>query len=131
MKELQEKHSKLLVTLVDHHVLPPKDKFLEGNIVSIFDHRPIDKDFNKTESIKQIVIQEVGSCTSLITQEILKYNEKLLSEKIAILVYCKCFKSNTYKTYFIRCRYNSFRYNCFKKRTWPCKKIRYRSCGEA
>lgn len=90
LKQLQEKQPDLvLVTLVDHHVLAPKDDFLKTNIVRIFDHRPLDKDFKKNEKLQQFVLQEVGSCSSLIAQEIFQNNEKLFNAKVALLIYCK------------------------------------------
>lgn len=106
LKQLQEKQPDLLlVTLVDHHVLAPKDDFLKTNIVSIFDHRPLDKDFKKNEKLQQFVLQEVGSCSSLISQEIFQNNEKLFNAKVALLIYCKSrvffFKSKLVYTIFL------------------------------
>lgn len=90
LKELQQKCSPaLVVTLVDHHVLAPKDEFLKDNVISIFDHRPVDAAFKRTENIEQVEIQEVGSCSTLIAQEIIKHNENILSEKTATLLYGK------------------------------------------
>lgn len=87
LKELQQKHPTLRVTLVDHHIVAPKDVFLTENIVSIFDHRPIDKSFKKAEHMEQVVIEEVGSCSTLIAREVMQHNERLLSEKTAVLLY--------------------------------------------
>lgn len=74
---------------MDHHILASKDDFLKENIVQILDHRPVDISFKRNEKMHQVAIQEVGSCSTIIAQEIFKHNEKLLNEKIAILIYCK------------------------------------------
>lgn len=52
--------------LVDCHMSK-----LEDHVISIIDHRPIDKNFKQTEECK-VVIEEVGSCATLVFREIMK-----------------------------------------------------------
>lgn len=87
LKELQQNFPSLAVTLVDHHVLAPKDECLKDNIVAIFDHRPVEKTFKRSEKMEQVEIHDVGSCATLIAQEIINHNQNLLSDKIATLLY--------------------------------------------
>ncbi|KAF5295475.1 hypothetical protein FQR65_LT10463 [Abscondita terminalis] len=81
------KRTSLKLSIVDHHVLRDQDKFLQQSVVEVFDHRPRDPqqswDCNKTK----IVIDQVGSCASLITNEILKQNGHILNESLASLLY--------------------------------------------
>ncbi|XP_063889356.1 exopolyphosphatase PRUNE1-like [Scylla paramamosain] len=45
----------LRVTLVDHHVLPPADAYLESSVVGVLDHRPLDPNAPTNERVTMIV----------------------------------------------------------------------------
>ncbi|KAI4469415.1 bnip - related [Holotrichia oblita] len=61
------------VTLVDHHVLAQDQQYLKPNVVGIFDHRPRDLNVIWSDNV-DIKMQLVGSCASLITEEIYAKN---------------------------------------------------------
>lgn len=60
--------------LVDCHMSKLKD-----HVIYIIDHRPIDKNFKPTNGSK-VIIEEVGSCATLVFREIMK--EKYPSEDL-------------------------------------------------
>lgn len=70
-------------------MLAEEDEFLKDNVVSIFDHRPIESNFCKPENVKQMRIVQVGSCSTLIAEEITQKNRNILCEKAALLLYSK------------------------------------------
>lgn len=77
------------MSLVDHHVLMSGDEFLKNNVVQIRDHRPVDKSIATWASTVDCVIKEVGSCATLIADEIIKTDASLLCKETATLLYCK------------------------------------------
>lgn len=79
----------LTVSLVDHHVLKAEEEYLKNYVVEIFDHRPIDTNASWDATKIKIVIEQVGSCSTLITNEIFK-NEDILSKSLAWLLYGIC-----------------------------------------
>lgn len=99
LKALQEKYP-LVVTLVDHHVLAQRDVFLNGNVIAIFDHRPVDKNFKKTEKMEQVTIEDVGSCSTLVAREMFRNNSNLMNQKIATLLYSECFHPHRFSVTF-------------------------------
>ncbi|RZC33459.1 hypothetical protein BDFB_003723 [Asbolus verrucosus] len=74
-------------TIVDHHVLSQHDKILEKTVVQIFDHRPI----NSVEICKNPILKKtikiVGSCSTLITNEIISSKLPLLCRELSYLLY--------------------------------------------
>ncbi|ESO95061.1 hypothetical protein LOTGIDRAFT_81753, partial [Lottia gigantea] len=66
LEELQTK-GKLLLTLVDHHVLAPNLSDLESSVVKVIDHRPISKQWPTSV---ECIIEPVGSCCTLIAEEV-------------------------------------------------------------
>jgi len=62
------REGKLRVFLVDHNLLDPSDAFLEEDVVGVIDHHLDSGLFLHCETR---IIRQVGSCTSLVTKEIL------------------------------------------------------------
>lgn len=56
-------------------------------MVQIFDHRPFDADSKWTYQNIKLRIEEVGSCTTLIADEILQTNENFLTKDLAYIIY--------------------------------------------
>ncbi|XP_014681817.1 PREDICTED: uncharacterized protein LOC106821494 [Priapulus caudatus] len=77
---------RLLLTLVDHNVLPATDKALDRSVVEIVDHhhneRPEDEDGRCDQ-----LIELVGSCCTLVADKILHKAPELLDEQLAMLLF--------------------------------------------
>lgn len=56
-------------------------------MIQIFDHRPFDTDSNWTNRNIKLRIEEVGSCSTLIADEILRIDENFLIKNLAYSVY--------------------------------------------
>lgn len=86
MKKLNE-GNRLKLILVDHHVLQNDYNGLENCTVKILDHRPRDKKSNWTDDIARIEL--VGSCSTLVADEIIKSHSSILANNpdIATLIY--------------------------------------------
>ncbi|KAK8393659.1 hypothetical protein O3P69_006770 [Scylla paramamosain] len=76
----------LRVTLVDHHVLPPADAYLESSVVGVLDHRPLDPNAPTNERVTMIV-EPVGSCCTLVAEQVMAKNPALLDPVTASLLY--------------------------------------------
>lgn len=76
-------------TLVDHHVLNEKDKILEPTVIQVLDHRPIDAASKWNEKEIEVIIKQVGSCSTLIADKILETNKQILFRELAYLIYGK------------------------------------------
>ncbi|XP_057652241.1 exopolyphosphatase PRUNE1-like [Diorhabda carinulata] len=74
-------------TLVDHHMLSKDLEILESTVVNIFDHRPLESGTNWDQNKVEIVMNEVGSCSTLITDLFISSAEQLLSKELAYLLY--------------------------------------------
>lgn len=74
---------KLKLHLVDHHELTTKSLNLEPCVTSVIDHRPIAKNWNNIYTN----INMVGSCSTLIAQEILKNLPEILTTEIISLLH--------------------------------------------
>lgn len=85
LSRLQEGGS-LKVTLVDHHVLPPADAYLESSVVGVLDHRPLDPNAPTNERVTMIV-EPVGSCCTLVAEQVMAKNPALLDPVTASLLY--------------------------------------------
>ncbi|XP_022901465.2 exopolyphosphatase PRUNE1 [Onthophagus taurus] len=84
LNELKQ-DKELEIILVDHHVLSKHFEFLKNNVKRIFDHRPLDPKANWDKDI--IDMRTVGSCTTLIANEILKNDISALSPTVAKCLY--------------------------------------------
>ncbi|XP_042908214.2 exopolyphosphatase PRUNE1 isoform X1 [Parasteatoda tepidariorum] len=75
--------NRLKLIIVDHNALSEEQTSLQGTIVQIIDHHKI----NNPETISRIdsKIEDVGSCSTLIAEEILKF-PNLIDSQIALLL---------------------------------------------
>ncbi|XP_033725960.1 uncharacterized protein LOC117315717 [Pecten maximus] len=76
---------RLVLTLVDHNVLPALDAALEDAVTMVIDHRPR----QRPEDDKVcVIIDVVGSCCTLIAEELLINNENfVMDHEVALLLY--------------------------------------------
>ncbi|XP_048511723.1 exopolyphosphatase PRUNE1 [Athalia rosae] len=75
---------KLEVVLVDHHALCEKDKELAKSVIEVIDHRPQDLTWLWQE--KNVDIEMVGSCATLIGKKLLQTNSKALNSRVCNLL---------------------------------------------
>lgn len=81
-----KKTSNVMLTLIDHNVLSVNDSNLEGNVISILDHHTLE--WPNPESVKDgVVIDMVGSCATLVTEDILKRLPEILESTVVSLLY--------------------------------------------
>ncbi|KAF7281141.1 exopolyphosphatase prune [Rhynchophorus ferrugineus] len=86
--ELSKNYTSCLsATLVDHHVLNKNDEILYKHVTQIFDHRPLDSSvsWDVGKVIKRI--EQVGSCCTLISDEILRKSPHILTLPLSYLLY--------------------------------------------
>ncbi|XP_044270023.1 exopolyphosphatase PRUNE1 [Tribolium madens] len=82
------KTAKVKTSLVDHHVLSNHDKVLEETVLEIFDHRTINKEeICHGDHVEKTVIKIVGSCCTLITNEIIESKLSILFNDLSHLLY--------------------------------------------
>uniref|UniRef100_H3AM52 Prune exopolyphosphatase 1 n=1 Tax=Latimeria chalumnae TaxID=7897 RepID=H3AM52_LATCH len=74
----------LSLTLVDHNVLPSSDAMLEGAVVEVIDHRPLER---KRTPFCNMTAEPVGSCCTLITERIVRSAPEFLDRQVAGLLY--------------------------------------------
>ncbi|XP_066124100.1 exopolyphosphatase PRUNE1 isoform X4 [Saccopteryx bilineata] len=74
----------LTLILVDHHVLPRSDAALEEVVTEVLDHRPIEQ---KRCPPCHVSVELVGSCSTLVTERILKGAPEILDRQIAALLH--------------------------------------------
>lgn len=78
-------------SIVDHHVLSSNDKILEKTVVQIFDHRTINsQEICQNKNIEKILITTVGSCATLIANEIIESKVPILFNELCQLLYGSC-----------------------------------------
>ncbi|GFQ88421.1 protein prune homolog 2 [Trichonephila clavata] len=84
LKALHEK-GKLSVVLVDHNTLSTEQSYLDSRVIQIVDHHEIDN----PDKIKKLnsKIEPVGSCCTLVAEEILNSNPAIMDPQIAMLLY--------------------------------------------
>lgn len=75
-------------TLVDHHVLSEQDKIIEKTVIQIFDHRPIDVSIKWTEDT-EMRIEQVGSCSTIVADQIFLIDKQILFKELAYMLYGK------------------------------------------
>ncbi|XP_048251060.1 protein prune homolog 2-like isoform X2 [Haliotis rufescens] len=73
----------LQLTLVDHHVLRTQLSPLDQYVVCVIDHRPVEKHLDKRVSC---TIDLVGSCCTLVTEEIARDDTFILDTTVATLL---------------------------------------------
>ncbi|NWW96205.1 PRUN1 Exopolyphosphatase, partial [Rhynochetos jubatus] len=74
----------LSLTLVDHHVLPSADAALEGAVVEVLDHRPLERD--RVPGCR-VTAEPVGSCATLVTERIARGPLGVLDRPTAALLH--------------------------------------------
>jgi nanoRNase/pAp phosphatase (c-di-AMP/oligoRNAs hydrolase) len=87
LKQLQVA-DKLELTLVDHHVLSPETEFLRMSVVEIIDHHPQDPAWQWPE--QKVTLTNVGSCSTLVANEVVLRCPQLLNHEVALLLYGEC-----------------------------------------
>ncbi|XP_069670607.1 exopolyphosphatase PRUNE1-like isoform X1 [Periplaneta americana] len=75
----------LQLTLVDHHVLSSETEGLCGAIVEVVDHHPQDPAWRWTE--QNVILATVGSCATLVANQVLTRRPHLLDVQAAALLY--------------------------------------------
>lgn len=81
------KNYTLSATLVDHHILNKNDKILHQYITQIFDHRPLDNSQSWDVNKVKMRIEQVGSCCTLVADEILTTDPDILTLPLSFLLY--------------------------------------------
>jgi len=87
LKQLQMA-GKLQLTLVDHHVLSPANEFLRTSVVEIIDHHPQDPAWLWSQ--QKVTLTTVGSCCTLVANEVIRRCPQLINHQIAALLYGEC-----------------------------------------
>ena len=87
LKQLQMA-GKLQLTLVDHHVLSPENEFLRTSVVEIIDHHPQDPAWLWSQ--QKVALTTVGSCCTLVANEVIQRCPQLISCQVAALLYGEC-----------------------------------------
>lgn len=87
LKQLQVA-GKLELTLVDHHVLSPENEFLRASVVEVIDHHPQDPAWLWPQ--QKVVLTTVGSCCTLVANEVIQRCPQLISHQVASLLYGEC-----------------------------------------
>jgi inorganic pyrophosphatase/exopolyphosphatase len=77
--------SRLKVTLVDHHVLSPETEFLRLSVVEVIDHHPQDPAWLWPK--EKLSLTKVGSCCTLVANEVVQRCPGLISSPVAMLLY--------------------------------------------
>lgn len=87
LKQLQMA-GRLQLTLVDHHVLSPENEFLRMSVVEIIDHHPQDPAWLWSQ--QKVTLTAVGSCCTLVANEVIHRCPQLISRQVAALLYGEC-----------------------------------------
>lgn len=77
--------SRLKLTLVDHHVLSPETEFLHLSVVEVIDHHPQDPAWLWPK--QKVTLNKVGSCCTLVANEVVQRCPGLISIQVAMLLY--------------------------------------------
>ncbi|XP_058799640.1 exopolyphosphatase PRUNE1 [Phymastichus coffea] len=74
---------KLQLIMVDYHALPEEDVQLADSVIEVIDHRP--QDASWPWSGRRLCLQLVGSCATLVAQQILQRCPDILTELACLL----------------------------------------------
>lgn len=58
-------------------------------MIQVLDHRPVDAAMIWNENKTEIKIQQVGSCSTLVADKILKADKRILFRELAYMIYGK------------------------------------------
>ncbi|XP_011299276.1 protein prune homolog isoform X2 [Fopius arisanus] len=75
---------KLKLCLVDHHTLNEQDTSLADSVVQVIDHRPQDPNWLWTG--RDINLEKVGSCATLVAKRIFEENPAIIDSQISNLL---------------------------------------------
>ncbi|XP_053330731.1 exopolyphosphatase PRUNE1 [Spea bombifrons] len=73
----------LMLTLVDHNVLPSADSFMEDVVTEVIDHRALER---RASMNCEVTSELVGSCTTLIAEKIIRAAPNILDRQLASLL---------------------------------------------
>lgn len=79
------KNENMGVVLVDHNTLSPEQSYLEPRITQVIDHHAVEN--SEKLSKYKAKIEMVGSCCTLVAEEIFQTDEKIMDPQIAMLLY--------------------------------------------
>ncbi|XP_061737837.1 exopolyphosphatase PRUNE1 [Nerophis ophidion] len=75
---------RLLLTLVDHNILPSSDSDLEGAVVEVIDHHLLEREPRPS---CPVTVEMVGSCATLVTERLIQKAPEILDQQLAELLY--------------------------------------------
>ncbi|XP_059364198.1 exopolyphosphatase PRUNE1-like [Carassius carassius] len=78
------KNKQLMLTLVDHNILPSADSELEDAVVEVIDHHLL---LRPTSPSCPVTVEPVGSCATLVTERIAQKAPEVLDQQVAQLLY--------------------------------------------
>ncbi|XP_069032952.1 exopolyphosphatase PRUNE1 isoform X1 [Embiotoca jacksoni] len=79
-----QRAGRLQLTLVDHNVLPSSDSDLEGAVVEVIDHHLLEREPSPS---CPVTVETVGSCATLVTEQIIQKAPQILDQQLAQLLY--------------------------------------------
>ncbi|XP_043542565.1 exopolyphosphatase PRUNE1, partial [Chiloscyllium plagiosum] len=79
------KDGQLALTLVDHNVLPRGDSALEEVVKEVVDHRRLERPLAPS---LVVTAEPVGSCTTLVTERIVRTAPDILDRQLAYVLRC-------------------------------------------
>lgn len=90
--DLRGLHRDLIITLVDHNVLPDSDSDLEGAVVEVIDHHKLERVTScpvtmETDTSCPVTVEMVGSCATLVAERVLQRAPHILDTQVAALLY--------------------------------------------
>ncbi|XP_069584864.1 exopolyphosphatase PRUNE1 [Ranitomeya imitator] len=73
----------LVLSLVDHNVLPRADSFMEDVVTEVIDHHVVDRSSSRN---CRVTAELVGSCTTLVAEKILREAPHILDPQVASML---------------------------------------------
>ncbi|XP_077115732.1 exopolyphosphatase PRUNE1 isoform X2 [Ranitomeya variabilis] len=73
----------LVLSLVDHNVLPRVDSFMEDVVTEVIDHHVVDRSSSRN---CRVTAELVGSCTTLVAEKILREAPHILDPQVASML---------------------------------------------
>ncbi|CAB0034020.1 unnamed protein product [Trichogramma brassicae] len=124
--DLQRIHEqgKLDLSLLDHHALTGDDSGLRDAVRSVIDHRPQDRDWPWLDC--DLVLEQVGSCASLVARNVLRRRPSSMSELGKLLLGCCVYLIGIYSYMFLTIyhfRSNPYRHSKLFERGRPSQAV--------
>ncbi|XP_054638421.1 exopolyphosphatase PRUNE1 isoform X2 [Dunckerocampus dactyliophorus] len=79
-----QRAGRLVLTLVDHNILPSSDSDLEGAVVEVIDHHLLEREQRPS---CPVTVEMVGSCATLVTERLIQKAPEILDQQLAQLLY--------------------------------------------